>query len=61
MEREVWGDQLESYERFLIDHQSLKFRGSPRDVAEALRFVTSDRARFMTGQNIIVDGGWWMT
>jgi len=60
LEKEVWADQLESYERFLIDHQSLKFRGSPQDVAEALRFVVSDRARFMTGQNIVVDGGWWM-
>lgn len=61
LEKEVWADQLESYERFLIEHQSLKFRGSPQDVAEALRFVVSDRARFMTGQNLIIDGGWWMT
>jgi len=60
LEKEVWADQLESYENFLIEHQSLKFRGSPEDVAEALRFVVSDRARFMTGQNIVVDGGWWM-
>lgn len=60
LEKEVWADQLESYECFLLDHQSLKFRGSPQDVAEALRFVVSDRARFMTGQNIVVDGGWWM-
>jgi 3-oxoacyl-[acyl-carrier protein] reductase len=60
LEKEVWADQLESYERFLIDHQSLKFRGSPEDIAEAILFLVSDRARFITGQNLTVDGGWWM-
>ena len=30
LETEVWGDRIESYERFLLEHQSLKFRGSPR-------------------------------
>jgi len=60
LESEVWGDQLESYEKFLLEHQSLKFRGSAEDVAETLLFLVSDRARFITGQNIVVDGGWWM-
>jgi len=60
LEREVWGDQLESYEKFLLDHQALKFRGSPEDIAEAILFLVSDKARFITGQNLTVDGGWWM-
>jgi 3-oxoacyl-[acyl-carrier protein] reductase len=60
LEREVWADQLESYERFLLDHQALKFRGSPEDIANAILFLVSERARFVTGQNLTVDGGWWM-
>jgi NAD(P)-dependent dehydrogenase (short-subunit alcohol dehydrogenase family) len=60
LEREVWADQLETYVKFLVDHQALKFRGSPEDIAEAILFLVSDKARFITGQNLSVDGGWWM-
>lgn len=60
LERQVWADQLESYERFLLDHQALKYRGSPEDIANAILYLVSERARFVTGQNLTVDGGWWM-
>ncbi len=60
LEKEVWADQLESYEKFLLEHQALKFRGRPEDIAEAILFLVSERARFITGQNLAVDGGWWM-
>ena len=35
-------------------------QASERDIAEALLFLTSDRAGFITGQTISVDGGWVM-
>ncbi len=60
LEKAVWADQLESYEKFLLEHQALKYRGLPSDIAEAILFLISDRARFITGQNLSVDGGWWM-
>ena len=56
----MWADQLETYEKFLLDHQALKYRGRPEDIADAILFLISDRARFITGQNLTVDGGWWM-
>jgi NAD(P)-dependent dehydrogenase (short-subunit alcohol dehydrogenase family) len=31
--------------------------GRPEDVADALEFLVSDRARWITGQEIVVDGG----
>jgi NAD(P)-dependent dehydrogenase (short-subunit alcohol dehydrogenase family) len=31
--------------------------GRPEDVANAVEFLTSDRARWITGQEIVVDGG----
>jgi NAD(P)-dependent dehydrogenase (short-subunit alcohol dehydrogenase family) len=60
MEREVWGDQLETYVQSLLDHQALNYRGSEQDVANAIMFLISEEARFITGQNLSVDGGWWM-
>ncbi len=31
--------------------------GSPEDIADAVAFLVSDRARFVNGENMIVDGG----
>jgi NAD(P)-dependent dehydrogenase (short-subunit alcohol dehydrogenase family) len=60
LEREVWADQLESYERFILERQALKYRGSAEDIANMVCYLASDLGRFITGQNIVIDGGWWM-
>jgi len=31
--------------------------GTPRDIAEVVSFLLSDSADFITGQSIVVDGG----
>jgi 3-oxoacyl-[acyl-carrier protein] reductase len=50
----------DGYTRFVLDHQALKRRGRADDIAQALLFLTSDRAGFITGQTLNVDGGWVM-
>jgi NAD(P)-dependent dehydrogenase (short-subunit alcohol dehydrogenase family) len=50
----------EGYTSFVLDRQAVKRRGRPEDIAQALLFLTSDRAGFVTGQTLNVDGGWVM-
>jgi len=54
----------------IFDHQPKKFvnayeklvpmkrMGRPDDIAPAVSFLLSDESKYITGQNIIVDGGW---
>ena len=50
----------EGYVRFVLDHQAVKRRGTPADIANALAFLASPEAGFITGQTLNVDGGWVM-
>ena len=50
----------EGYVRFVLEHQSLKRRGEPAEIAAAILFFASDAAGFITGQTLAVDGGWIM-
>lgn len=51
---------LDAYERRIYEHQAIQRRGAPADIANALMFLASDAASFVTGQTLNVDGGWWM-
>lgn len=51
---------LEGYTRFILDHQAIKRRGRPEEIANAMLFFASDRSGFITGQTLNVDGGWVM-
>jgi NAD(P)-dependent dehydrogenase (short-subunit alcohol dehydrogenase family) len=50
----------EALNRRILDQQSLKRRGTPEDVGNLAAFLASDAASFITGQTIMVDGGWAM-
>ncbi len=51
---------IKSYTKRIFDRQAIPRRGNPRDIANILMFLISDASSFITGQNIIVDGGWVM-
>ncbi|MEA2594266.1 MAG: hypothetical protein QOF01_735 [Thermomicrobiales bacterium] len=50
----------EGYNRFVLEQQSIKRRGTGDDVGNLVVFLASDAASFITGQMIQIDGGWVM-
>ena len=46
----------EAIRRFL-NHNSLPYLGQPADIASVIAFLASEDSSYVTGQNIIVDGG----
>jgi 3-oxoacyl-[acyl-carrier protein] reductase len=50
----------EQYTAWILEQQSLKRRGRPEDIGNAVVFLASDAASFITGQTLVVDGGWAM-
>jgi 3-oxoacyl-[acyl-carrier protein] reductase len=60
LERKVWAHKLAEYEAFILERQSLKFRATAQDVADAVFFLVSPQSRFITGVELHVNGGWYM-
>ncbi|HLL50962.1 MAG TPA: 3-oxoacyl-ACP reductase family protein [Thermomicrobiales bacterium] len=56
---EMFPDQ-EDIARWLSEEQAVPRRGLPEDIAAAVDYLVSDRAEFITGQTLNVDGGWAM-
>ncbi len=50
----------DAYIKFVLDHQSIKRRGNPKDIVNAILFLTAVESGFITGQSLQVDGGWVM-
>jgi len=48
----------EEYNAWILEQQSLKRRGTPADIGNLAVFLASDASSFVTGQTILIDGGW---
>jgi 3-oxoacyl-[acyl-carrier protein] reductase len=54
---EIHADQ-EALWRDVLEAQSIKRRAEVEDVARAIAFFAGDDSAFVTGQTLLVDGGW---
>lgn len=54
----VWDDVDEEGRRMSARATALDRLGAPEEVAAAVAFLASDDASFITGANLVVDGGW---
>jgi 3-oxoacyl-[acyl-carrier protein] reductase len=50
----------EGYTRTVLEQQSIKRRGTAEDIGNLVVFLASDAASFITGQMVVIDGGWVM-
>ncbi len=57
VETDMMKDFSEDDKAFLKDETPLNVLGTPEDIASAVAFLVSDKARFITGQVLSVNGG----
>ena len=51
-------DKGTAFEARMLDHTPLRRLGEPRDIGAMVAYLASDAASFVTGSEIVVDGGW---
>ena len=49
---------FDDYISEIVDNTPVKRLGNPLDIANTVEFLLSDKAEFITGQEIVVDGGY---
>ncbi len=54
----IFDHQPESFVKAYEKKVPMKRMGKPDDIAPAVSFLLSEEANYITGQNLLVDGGW---
>lgn len=50
-------DAVTAFEQMTVESQLLPIPGQPEYIADAVLFLASDAAKWITGQNLVIDGG----
>jgi NAD(P)-dependent dehydrogenase (short-subunit alcohol dehydrogenase family) len=54
----VWRNQAEPFYQRYISRTPLKRMAAEEDMKGAVAYLSSDMSNYVTGHNLIVDGGW---
>ncbi len=54
----IFNNQHKDFVKNYVNNVPLKRMGNPDDISPAVSFLLSEEASYITGQNLIVDGGW---
>jgi NAD(P)-dependent dehydrogenase (short-subunit alcohol dehydrogenase family) len=54
----IFDNQPEPFVKAYEKKVPMKRMGKPDDIAPAVSFLMSEEAKYITGQNLIIDGGW---
>jgi 3-oxoacyl-[acyl-carrier protein] reductase len=54
------GRDIPKMDRDILNSQAIKRKGDPADIGNAVLFFASDLSSFITGQTLLVDGGWYL-
>jgi NAD(P)-dependent dehydrogenase (short-subunit alcohol dehydrogenase family) len=57
-EDRVFADRLKEYNDWVLERQSLKERIHPEHIADLVLFLCANESDMISGQNILIDGGW---
>lgn len=54
----IFRNQNKKFVKRYIERTPLRRMAYEKDIVEALKYLASERSSYVTGQNIIIDGGW---
>jgi len=54
----TWDDTTDEYRNLVTSNTPLRRMGKPEEVAEAVCFLASSRASYISGTTLTVDGGY---
>lgn len=54
----VWREQPESFHQQYIERTPLRRMASEEEMKGAVAYLASDLSAYVTGQNLVIDGGW---